>query len=173
MGGIHDSALANCIFEDMRVPVSARLGEENKGWAVVRATLAFERVGMPRWLNASVRLDELAAWLRSAGRLGDPGVAEALGQARSWCEAGRVLYYAVVNERRKDYANPSALSCAARAAMVKAERVVSEVALQLQAETALESSAVGSDYMEGIVAGLGGGSYEVQLNLISKMILKL
>jgi hypothetical protein len=57
--------------------------------------------------------------------------------------------------------------------MVRAERVVSEAALQLQAETALESSAIGSDYMEGIVAGLGGGSYEVQLNLISKMILKL
>ena len=64
VGGVGDSSFANLRFSDMRVPVAARLGPENEGWPIVRKALAFERTGMPRYLNASIRLDKLVTWAK-------------------------------------------------------------------------------------------------------------
>ena len=88
-------------FTDVRVPVSALLGPENEGWAVVDYALQYERVGAARYARAALTLDRLAELARARGRLEDPIVVEKLGEARALCEAARVLTYRVIDLRAK------------------------------------------------------------------------
>jgi alkylation response protein AidB-like acyl-CoA dehydrogenase len=158
---------------DVRVPANCLLGEENKGWQIVRRTLAYERVGAPRYARAARVLDGLADWCRTADLLADAGVQEQFGNARALCEAARVLVYRVIDERAKAK-EPSPLAYQARAAMVQAERAVGDLALDVMGSEALVEQSVGdAQFRNSLGAGIAAGSYEVQLNLITRLILKL
>jgi alkylation response protein AidB-like acyl-CoA dehydrogenase len=172
-GFVGDHSFNELFLTGARVPADCLLGEENKGWEIVRRTLAYERVGAPRYARAARVLDGLAAWCREAGLLADPGVQEQFGEARALCEAARVLVYRVVDERAKAK-EPSPMANQARAAMVQAERAVGDLALDVMgAEALVEKSAGDAQFRNSLGAGIAAGSYEVQLNLISRLILKL
>ncbi len=53
-------------FEDVRVPVSNRVGEENRGWYVGMTLLDFERSGIGTTAAQRRTLEVLADWLRAA-----------------------------------------------------------------------------------------------------------
>jgi alkylation response protein AidB-like acyl-CoA dehydrogenase len=68
----------NAVFlDDVRIPVSGRVGEENQGWAAITAALNFERMfyhNEPRW-----ELRQLVDWAAAAGLVhGDTAEAHAL-----------------------------------------------------------------------------------------------
>ncbi len=48
-------------LNDVRVPVSDRLGVENEGWDVVTYSLQYERVGSPRYARGALTLDRPSA----------------------------------------------------------------------------------------------------------------
>ena len=54
-------------FEDVEVPVSARLGEEGDGWAVARRGLNLDRVGAWRYLISVMRDEDIVNWLKEDG----------------------------------------------------------------------------------------------------------
>ncbi len=70
-------------FDDVRIPVSMRLGEEGDGWRLAKATLANERVGLSEggvlWGSGPSALDFLEL-VRSAGPPADPIVRDRLAQ---------------------------------------------------------------------------------------------
>jgi hypothetical protein len=82
-----------------------------------------------------------------------------------------MLHYRVIHERSKEFENPGPEAYVSRAAMVKAERIVDEVATQIMLDAGLLDGAVGSEYMGGIAAGIAAGAYEIQLNLIARQLL--
>jgi len=51
-------------FEDVRVPVKNRLGEENRGWYVGMTLLDFERSGIGTTASQKHTLENLTAWLK-------------------------------------------------------------------------------------------------------------
>jgi alkylation response protein AidB-like acyl-CoA dehydrogenase len=160
-------------FSDMRVPVSCRLGPENGGWDVVREALAFERVGAPRYARAALLLDEAVEWMAGQRRPLTGELRERVVGARAACEAARVLVYRVIDERAR-LLPPSPHVYLARAAMVQAERLVGGLLLDIYGLGALEvGSAAGEHLRKSMTAGLAGGSYEMQLNLISRLLLHL
>jgi alkylation response protein AidB-like acyl-CoA dehydrogenase len=168
-----ESSFAEVFFTDVHVPVSSRLGEENGGWDIVRAALTYERVGAPRWQRATVVLDALAAWAREHERLEDPIVAARLGEAKAACEAARMLAYAVVDERAKRLP-PSPKAYVARVSMVRAEKLVAELALWLMGEAGIDRGSLAAHtYYPTLTAGVAAGTYEVQLNLIAGLVLQL
>lgn len=67
-------------FEDVRVPVSNRIGEENDGWRLVRTSLGHERAAGTMNQAALYRrvLNELIALARSRGATADPLVRDRL-----------------------------------------------------------------------------------------------
>ena len=69
-------------FEDVRVPVANRIGEENGGWRLVRTSLGHERAAGA--LNQATRyrrvLDELYSLARERGVSSDPLVRDRLAQ---------------------------------------------------------------------------------------------
>lgn len=161
------------VFTDMRVPVSCRLGPQDEGWAVVREALAYERVGAPRWARAARLLEETVEWAIANDRFDDPISLEIVGRARATCEAARLLYYRVIDERDRAQdrsANPSL----ARVAMVQAERIVAEACLELMGADSLEYASLADHQLrKSLAAGVAAGTYEVQLNLISRLHLRL
>lgn len=167
---------------DVRVPVSCRLGPENEGWPVTMYALQFERVGAPRYARAALTLDRLAAALSPDGS--DPSVLEKLGEARTLCEAARVLHYRVIDQRAKADAYgfapdgaplpPSADSNVARIAGTMADVAIGELALELWGSESLVHGSVGdANFRASMSAGIATGTTEINLNLIAYRLLGL
>jgi len=170
---VGEGAFAEVFLTDVRVPTANRLGPENEGWPIVRRALQFERVGAARWERAALVLDLLAERAVKAGLLEDHDVARRFGEARAMVEASRWMVYRVVDERAKDVAG-TATAYPARAAMVRAERAVAELALDVFGPEALVAETFeDSTYRQALTAGIAGGSYEIQLNLIATQVLGL
>jgi len=55
-------------FDDVRVPKTALLGEENKGWGVAAAALNLDRVGAWRYLMSIRRDEDIVNWLKEQPR---------------------------------------------------------------------------------------------------------
>ncbi|WP_420639533.1 acyl-CoA dehydrogenase family protein [Candidatus Poriferisocius sp.] len=172
-GVVGEHSFNELVFRDVRVPVENRLGPEHEGWAVVREALSFERVGAPRWARAAFVLNEAIEAALSADRKLDEVALQAIGVAKSACEAARILSYRVIDERARDLP-PSPHGNMARAAMVQAERLVAEACLTIDGpETLAYGSRADHQVRKSLAAGVAAGTYEVQLNLISRLHLGL
>lgn len=66
-------------FEDVRVPVANRVGEENQGWTVAKSLLEHERLGSARHSEARRKLSRLRRILAE-----DQGVTAGLQTDRHW-----------------------------------------------------------------------------------------
>ncbi|MEE8581103.1 MAG: acyl-CoA dehydrogenase family protein [Myxococcota bacterium] len=160
-------------FNDVRAPVSCRLGPEHEGWSVVTYALQYERVGGARYARAALTLDRLAEEARRRGLLDDPVVQEKLGEVRALCEAARLLTYRVIDQRARDLP-PSTDTNIARVAGTTADRLVGELALELLGPEALEyGSFADTNFRMAMTAGVAVGATEVQLNLIASRFLGL
>jgi alkylation response protein AidB-like acyl-CoA dehydrogenase len=170
---VGEHAFHEVFLTDMRVPVSCRLGPEHEGWDVVRRALTYERVGAPRWARAALVLDQLAAWVLQHGLADDVAVLDRLGHARALCEAARLLAYRVIDEHGLDRP-PPANSSLARVAMVRAEREVGFLAMELMGADGLENGSLADHALrKSMAAGVAAGTVEVQLNLIARLVLGL
>jgi alkylation response protein AidB-like acyl-CoA dehydrogenase len=84
-----------------------------------------------------------------------------------------VLYYRVIDERAKQMP-PSANANLARVAMVQAERLVADACLPLRGSEALDyESTANHQLRKSMAAGIAAGTYEIQLNLVSRQHLGL
>ncbi|MCA9826732.1 MAG: hypothetical protein KC479_15265, partial [Dehalococcoidia bacterium] len=64
-------------FEDVRVPASNRVGEENRGWYVGMTLLDFERSNITGAVSSRRTLDELREYLKTdEGKRRSPGYAQ-------------------------------------------------------------------------------------------------
>jgi alkylation response protein AidB-like acyl-CoA dehydrogenase len=160
-------------FDKIRVSASCRLGEENAGWNIVRDALSDERVGTPRFARAEIVLDRVLAQIQIQGETLHAGMWQQAAEARAACNAARLLSYKVRQSRARGMgAGPEAYL--GRVAIVRAERAVAELAVNLMQEDSLiAGSLADGEFRTSMIAGLGGGSYEMQLNLISRLWLKL
>jgi 3-oxochol-4-en-24-oyl-CoA dehydrogenase len=89
MTGMH--MFNEVFFTDVRIPVENRVGDEHEGWSLAKVTLGNERVSLSSggalW-GAGPTADDLLELVRSAGGVDDPWLRQRL--AALWCEA-RVL----------------------------------------------------------------------------------
>jgi alkylation response protein AidB-like acyl-CoA dehydrogenase len=158
-------------LSDVRVPASARLGEENRGWDVVKLALSHERIGGPRYARAALVLERLAGDVAAAVAAGRAGLEVQYLAARASCEAARVLVYQAIDLRVKEAPQSRAVALA-RVAIVRAERAAAELVLELYEDTNLARHSLGNAQLKtSMIAGLGGGSVEVQLNGVATAIL--
>ena len=152
-------------FQDTRVPVDCRLGEENGGWEVVRWALAFERVGAAHHRTAELTLERHAAHARATHQFDDPEVAVLFAEAWEKIEAARRLYYRVVDLRAHDHP-PNADSNISRIAGNAAHKAVADVARQIYAEEALVADGPG-DSRSIMTYSVAAGATEIQLDQVA------
>jgi len=162
-------------FVDVPVPVSYRLGEENRGWEIVRNVLANERIGIARHQHSTIVIDHTVARARQRGiDVEDSGLAEVIGLAYAACEAARAMNYAAVNERVHHPDGGRTLSAVSRAVTGPMETTVSAACQDILGEEAMESGTdANRQLITGTAAPIAAGSLEVQLNLIARASLDL
>ncbi|BBX66450.1 acyl-CoA dehydrogenase [Mycobacterium saskatchewanense] len=158
-------------FDNVRVPSSARLGPENDGWKVVREALSHERIGGPRYARAALVTQRLRDLADDRGWWDRDGVKSRLAEAEAACEAARILVYQAIHARSAGRSEDLVVSLA-RVAIVRSERIVAELALELFEDESLELGSIGNSQLKtSMIAGLGGGSVEVQLNGIARALM--
>jgi alkylation response protein AidB-like acyl-CoA dehydrogenase len=177
-----EPGFAEIFFEDARVPVANRLGEEGQGWHIAMATAGFERGLMlrspARFQVAAQRLVEL--WKRRAA-LADPALVGRVVQA--WMDAQA---YAL-NTYRTASRLVAGGSIGVEASLNKV--FWSELDLELhrtamnllgaRAELLPDATEAGDAdaWLEGFIFSLAGpiyaGTNEIQRNLIAERLLGL
>jgi alkylation response protein AidB-like acyl-CoA dehydrogenase len=167
---IHPGAFYHCILTDVRVPASCMLGPENEGFDIVRKVLANERVGVARYHRAAGYLDRVARWADERGLFDNPAVVATLASARAACEAARLLVYRVIDERAMGL-HPQLTAYVYRVAAVRAERAVMDAAFEIMGPEGLPfRSFADSQFEWAITSGIAGGSYEMNLNSIGRLL---
>ncbi|MET0579461.1 MAG: acyl-CoA dehydrogenase family protein, partial [Ilumatobacteraceae bacterium] len=150
-------------FTDAVVPVANRLGDENKGWEIVRAVLANERVGVGRHECAARTLDGAVADAEAAGvDVEDPAIADTLGIAYAWTEAARAMNYAAVNERVHEETGRRPLAAVSRSVTGPMEGVVAAAPAEVLGDRALVQGSVAQRHnAQGPMAPIAAGRREV------------
>lgn len=171
---VGDGDIHEVFFTDVSVPEDCRLGAEGQGWEVARYALHYERVGIPRYALARRVLERVVEGLKTAGQFSDSLVRARAAQAFAACEAARFLIYRVIDQRAKNQPQ-SAETSVGRVAVVNAERIVSDFALDFVAERMLGTGdlLVDTHQKRAITAGIAAGAAEIQLNLIADQLLNL
>jgi len=83
-----------------------------------------------------------------------------------------MLTYLAIHDRSKGVHGGSAN--VARAAMVRAERVVADVSAEIMGPFGLAADTIADrQHLSGLVAGVASGTYEIQLSLIASLDLQL
>jgi len=184
-------------FDDVRIPVANRIGDENQGWTVAKHLLEFERGGGssgPALRTAMARLGQVAAL--EHGDDGGP-LAEDAGFRRRAAELEIAVMAADWTERRLASGRAVGESVGAAAASVK-KLAASELGQgiealavealgvyaapdQRRAAEGPNATPVGMDhaatptarFLNGRAATIFGGSSEIQRNILARIILGL
>lgn len=187
LAGEHE--LNQVFFDNVRVPVSNRLGGENDGWTVAKYLLEFERSG-----GSSAGLE--AALKRLRAHIFESGNADAGIRAR--LEAASILLEAISTTEQRIVASLSAGRPPGPAAsMLKVQRTemmqrIDELAIEASGQFAnvhepatwspeSNASPVGPEpltvatakYLNNRAGSIYGGSNEVQRNIMAKAVLGL
>ncbi|MET0270905.1 MAG: acyl-CoA dehydrogenase family protein [Sphingomonas sp.] len=167
-GDIHE-----VFFDDVTVPVSARMGEEGQGWEIIAYSLTNERLGIPRYALARSALDRAVSILKERGEWTGEAVRIEAAHTAALCEAARMASYAIVSRRAEGQAvGPEASS--ARYATVMAERRVADFIVEYVPDALADAQPyLKMHHQRGIVAGIAAGAAEIQLNIIATDVLRL
>jgi alkylation response protein AidB-like acyl-CoA dehydrogenase len=160
--------LNEVFFDNVKVPASALVGEEGRGWELVTHALSFERVGLPRYHWGRKVLERAIRQLMSEGRFEGETVKVAAGRIAAKLEAARVLTYLVVDGRVRGEP-PTVDSNIQR---VIAAEACAEL-MSFLVEHLPDCLAGGDTYLEyfyrhQIAASIAAGTYELQLDLIAQ-----
>ncbi len=178
-------------FNEVRVPVANRIGEENKGWTYAKALLAHERTGIAAVADSkrSLReLVELAGNEVNGGKalLDDPLFQKRLSDIDIELMALEYTELRVLASVRSGGA-PGAESSLLKIKGTEVQQSIQQLRMEIAAyyqgvlPNELESEELGHEfgslarqsYMYGRAATIYGGSNEVQKNIIAKAVLGL
>ncbi len=170
---IGDGDIHEVFFDEMRVPVSSRLGEEGQAWEIIAYSLRNERLGIPRYSLARAALGRAVSILQDRGEFDRESVRIEAAESAALCEAARMASYAIVTRRAAGEVIGQE-SSAARFATVMCERRVAEFVVEHVPEALADAHPyLKMHHQRGIVAGIAAGAAEIQLNIIASDVLEL
>jgi alkylation response protein AidB-like acyl-CoA dehydrogenase len=183
-----DMEFAELFFDDVRVPVSARVGEAGDGWRIAMSTVSFERgpgdVGYIADLRRS--LGRLTEVVRTAHRTGSPTAQAgpmdgerrelALRLARSMVDV-EVLRVHVLRSlsRRLEGSATEVDASVDKLLMVRTEQALGHAVLDIHGSSVLlgrEPEAL-HDYLWSRAASVYGGSEQIQRTIVATRLLGL
>ena len=164
-------------FEDVRVPVANRVGEENNGWYVAMTLLDFERSNVASIAANQRVLDELSAYMREAKpggvyakllkhRLADLYVANDVGRLLSYRTAWMQETGRVVNTEAS-VIKIFATELAQRISNFGVNVQGPTGALLPGSKGAMLGGMMAEDHLENVSPTIYSGSSEVQRNIIA------
>jgi len=172
-----DSQFSEITFDEVRVPVANRVGEENGGWRIARTALGHERAARTL-VNAAEyrrRLDAVLGHVRENGPV-DPWMRDRL--ARVYVRV-RILWLNAVRtvERIQTTGEAGASSSVARLYQSLLEQELYDVAVDLAGPAGLLPGTDRGAWAKGLLrtraATIGAGTAEIQRNTIAEQVLGL
>lgn len=164
-------------FNDVRTPVSNRLGAEGEGWRVVMGALANERSGISESTEMQQHLDDIRDLARRSKRNGKPaleddGVRRRLSDMEIRIEAMRLtgLRHLTDQLNGKPSGSETAINKLQRGIL---EFDMSELTLELLGSAAQHEGPVQAATLSWHGTVIGGGSPNIQRNIIAERILGL
>lgn len=162
-------------YSDVRVPDSARVGEVDHGWDVMRVALSYEH-GTSWGAHLERLVQRGAAWARATGRIGEPSVAERLARAATDAEVAMLLgqYSAWVGEsgRISDVEASMAKLFSSEALVRHSGELVDVIGPEALLKDGQPGSVADGDfehaYRQSVVRTIYAGSSEMQRNIISQ-----
>jgi alkylation response protein AidB-like acyl-CoA dehydrogenase len=158
-------------FDDARVPVGDRIGDEGAGWPLATVVLAYERGPSELGAIATYRAE-----VRHLARAitGDPVGEDALARAYVAVEACRLHLLESLTRRAKGEA-PGPGSSVDKLLMIRAEQALGALALDAGGLAGLTGDdwEVPSRYLWSRAASVYGGSEQIQRNIIAQRVLGL
>ncbi|HET9200713.1 MAG TPA: acyl-CoA dehydrogenase family protein [Dehalococcoidia bacterium] len=175
-----DGGFAETIFEDVRVPRSHVMGEENRGWYVATTTLDFERSNIGFTTQSRRTLESLAAFAketRANGKtlLDQPAVRNKLADLLVAVEVARLLSYRVTWMQDQNQV-PNYEASMVKTFGTELRQRISNFGVnllgpygQLEAGSKHEklAGALARDYQWTTAETIYGGSSEIQRNIIA------
>ncbi len=177
MMAMYGQVFCNIFFDDVRLPASWRLGEENAGWKILSRALASERIAMGGLVfQLRVLLEALVAHLRQDdGRCECPVTAEAIG--RLACELVTGNHLALRSIVPMEGSVPLVEAAMAKVYASELAQRLTETAIDLLGGEALLSAGAPGAPAGGAIEQLlrtsimyvvGGGSNEIQRSMIAQ-----
>ena len=186
MAGDHE--VNQVFFDDVRVPKSGRVGEENKGWTVAKYLLEFERGGGSA-PGLKVSLGRVRSMAAAEGISDDPSFMARLAGAEVAVEAIEMTEHRVLAELSEGR-NPGPASSMLKTQGTEAMQRIDELAIDaighyanvdqpLARRPGSNVTPVGPEhglvsmarYLNNRAGSIYGGSNEIQRDIMARMIL--
>ncbi|ALJ18864.1 acyl-CoA dehydrogenase family protein [Microbacterium sp. No. 7] len=175
------TAFCEMFFDDVRVPVANRVGEENEGWRIARTTLGHERSSGALKQAAFYRrkVDEILDLARSIGASKDPVVRQRLADADMRVRVMQISAMRMIQSIIEN-GEPGPISSVSRLSNSLFEQQLHELALDLlgreglyDSREALEGGRWVYGYLRTRGSTIGAGTAEIQRNTIAEQVLQL
>lgn len=178
-----ESGFAEVFLENVRVPVSHRIGEENEGWPLVRTSLGHERAAGAMNQAALYRrvLDELTELARERGTIDDPLVRDQLVGFEIGVRIMRYNAARVISDILTK-GEPGAASSISRMHITKFEQDLHEFAVDMfgpaglltrESPYAVQKARWLTGFLRTRASTIGAGTSEIQRNTVAEQVLKL
>lgn len=183
---IGDERTNEVFFDDVFVPDDHIVGEPNAGWTYICEALDLERFAMMPVGPLEKKTEAICEWVRTAQRDGepvrdDPRARRTIAQLATQLEVARMLQRRVIAEAVKGGV-PTCESSQYKLFMNECSKKTANAALDLLgAEGQLEAGVPGAplegrfarSYRYTVVDTIGGGTSEIQKNIIARRKLGL
>lgn len=171
------ASFCQVFFNDVRTPVTNRLGAEGEGWRVVMGALANERSGISESTEMERHLDQIRDLARGSKRNGRPaledaGVRRRLSDMEIRIEAMRLtgLRHLTDQLNGRPSGSETAINKLQRGIL---EFDMSELTLELLGSAAQHQGTLQGETLSWHGTVIGGGSPNIQRNIIGERILGL
>lgn len=168
-------------FDDVHVPKNCLIGEKNRGWYHLAAALDYERSGLSGGAGGETTIRRLVGYCKETKRHGkplaaDPLIRQELAQLAIENEVSRMMAYRIASifgrgQRPNKEASMSFISSSTltRKMMNTGMRIMGHYGLlERDSKWAVFNGMVERTYLSAASSGVGGGTTEIQRNIVAQ-----
>jgi 3-oxochol-4-en-24-oyl-CoA dehydrogenase len=157
---------------DVFVPDDCLVGNPGEGWKIATTTLANERLMIASGFGTNPELQQLRSLLSEPAVAADPAALVAVGRLVAENFALAALNLRAVLQQLQGF-NPGATSSVLKLASTEHKRQLAGVVLELTGPAAAVESPEALQFLRLPSVMIGGGTREIQLNVVSERVLGL
>ncbi|MFQ5382703.1 MAG: acyl-CoA dehydrogenase family protein, partial [Dehalococcoidia bacterium] len=171
MAGRHE--FNEVFFNDVRIPASQLVGEENRGWYTLAVALDFERSSIGSTSGARRTLDDFIGNVRAGRATLTDATRSRLVDCHIATEVLRFVGYRIAAEQEKTGIAPTQLSQMAKLCAMELNQKITSMTMQVGGMDA-QGNAAGSmwdgyatSFLRSVANTIEGGTSEIQRNVIA------
>jgi alkylation response protein AidB-like acyl-CoA dehydrogenase len=176
-----DAGFNQVFFEDVRVPKQHLVGEENRGWYIGTTTLDFERSNIATGVGHNLAVADLIRWARDHkgehyDRVDKATMRLELADRAVEARVELMLCYTIISMQARNMI-PNKESSIAKLFSSELDQRIAATQLKLLgaygmlargSHLGVENGRIGTTYMYATASTIGGGTSEVQRNIIAQ-----